>query len=271
MLEIFGIAALIAVCSGIGYLLIDTVSGGITAGYADGYSNYSEMGAWVNNALGIFPSWLSLFGVFTDGTEALVSSESFYTVVGIIGASALLIIPVILLFFYKKISSQAVKITLLAHFAVSAFIIFGCIFGRLGNANWRLTPMLATSVMVSFISALELIRQKKGMAIRFGVLMLALLLLLAGINFSSITNFENTKAKDTNIAWHLAADELEARGLKYGYANFWFSGVVTMLSDEKVQISSIQEHQYEPMPYEYQLQSGALQYRRFGLAILLQA
>jgi len=251
----FAVALLIAVSAGIGYLLIDRISGGVTAGYADAYSSYSAMSSWVNNFLGFFTNWFSLYGVSIANGDPLVSAESILCIIRIVGSLALLLIPAILLFFYKKIDSRALKITLFAHFAVSAFILFAVTFGRLGGADWRLTPMLATSVIVSFISAIELIRQKKGMAMRMGICFLALLVLLSGVSLFAVKRAGETKSG--NLAWHIAAEELGSRGLKHGYANFWFSGIITMLSDGNVRIASIYENTEEPIPYEYQSSKDA--------------
>ena len=60
-----------------------------------------------------------------------------------------------------------------------------------------------------------------------------------------------------NIAWHIAADELEARGLKYGYANFWFAETITLISDNEVQVANIYENQKKPYAYVYQINMDA--------------
>jgi len=244
------VVSIIGIGSAIGFLLIGAISGGVTAGYADAYSSYSATYTWVNNFLGFFTNWFSLSGTVTAGGEALVSEESIYNIIRIVGAIVILIIPVIMLFFYKKLRSQAVKITLFAHFGVSAFILFAVTFGQLGGADWRLTPMLATAVITAFVGAIELIKIKKGIAMRLGVCLLCLLLVLSAL--SAVTIKQIGEDPNENIAWHIAADKLEERGLKYGYANFWFSGVITMLSDGNVDVASIRENESQPIAYGYQ-------------------
>jgi len=246
----FAVSLIVLAFSGLGFVLIDHISGGITAGYADAYSSYSQTSKWSDNFLGFFENWFSLAGASTNGGEAFVSADSIITMLRIAGAIILLVFPIIMLFFYKKIRSRMIKITLFAHFAVSAFILFAVTFGQLGGADWRLTPMLGTSVITAFVCAVELIRQRKGLAIRIGTCLLCLLILLSASSALVIKNVSSDS--DENIAWHIAADELKARGLKYGYANFWFSGIITMISDNEVQISSIYENSEEPIAYEYQ-------------------
>jgi hypothetical protein len=101
--------------------------------------------------------------------------------------------------------------TLIGHFALSAFILFAVTFGKLGGANWRLTPMLGSSVILSTVTALELISYKKT-ATRFGALLLAVLCIVSLPAALQIKKME----KDTgdNIAWHLAAERLEDEGIR---------------------------------------------------------
>jgi len=251
----FCVMGILLICSGAGYLLIDRFSGGINAGYADAYSSYSGMSSWTNNFLGFFKNWFSLIGVSVVEKQPLVSKESIVNIIRIFGALALLAIPFILLAFYKKIESRAVKIALWAHFGVSAFILFAVTFGRLGGANWRLTPMLGTSVLVAIVGAFELMRAKKEMAVRFGVMILCLITVLAVPSALDIKDMD--KDNGDNAAWHIAAEELESRGLKYGYANFWFAQTITLLSDNEVQTANIYENYAQPYAYMYQINYDA--------------
>lgn len=256
---IFPVAAavVLVIGSAFGYMKIEMVSGGITAGYADAYSTYSAMSTWVNNFLGFFTNWFSLMGVSVAAKDPLVSKESIINIIRIFGAIFFLVAPAVLLVFYKKIKSRGVKIALFGHFAVSAFILFAVTFGRLGGANWRLTPMLGTSVLLSLIAAFELIKVKKGLALRLGVLFLCVLMLVAFPAAKEIKDM-STETGD-NAAWHIAAEELESRGLKYGYANFWFAETITMLSDNKVQVANIYENQARPYKYVYQISESAFE------------
>ena len=93
--------ALVGMLSIVGFLLIDFVSGGVTAGYADAYSSYSAMSSWTNNFLGFFYNWFTLLGVSVAEKTPLVSSESIVTMIRIFGALLLLVVPVILVFRYN--------------------------------------------------------------------------------------------------------------------------------------------------------------------------
>lgn len=249
-LRVFTMLALIGAASVFGYLLIGYASGGVTAGYADAYSSYSAMNTWVNNFLGFFTNWLSLLGVSVKAKDPLVSRDSIINMIRILGAFLLLAAPVVMLFFYKKIKSRGIRAALIGHFAVSAFILFAVTFGRLGGANWRLTPMLGTSVILSVVTAFELIRQC-GFARRLGVSLLSCLILVSAISFTAIAKMPRDYGQDN--VWHVCVEELTARDLKYGYANFWWAESITMFSDRNIEVANIYENSTLPTAYKYQV------------------
>ena len=253
-LKACGVLAAIAAPTLIGYKLIEKASGGINAGYADAYSSYSAMSSWKDNFLGFFNNWFSLIGVSVANGDPLASKESIINMIGIFGGILLLIAPFILLFFWKKITSGGVKIALIGHFALSAFILFAVTFGKLGGANWRLTPMLGSSVLLTFITAIELIRQKK-LALRVGTLIVAFMILIALPAVAEIREMDSDSGD--NVAWHLAAERLEDEGLRYGYANFWFAESITLFSDGALEVANISENVPTPRKYVYQISRSA--------------
>lgn len=249
-LRAFAMLALTGISAVAGYLLIGYASGGVTAGYANAYSSYSGMSTWTDNFLGFFKNWLSLLGVSVKANDPLVSLDSILNMIRILGAFLLLAAPVVMLFFYKKIKSRGIRAALIGHFAVSAFILFAVTFGKLGGANWRLTPMLGTSVILSVVSAFEMIRQN-GIARRFGACLLSCLILVSAVSFTAVAKMPRDYGKDN--VWHICAEELEKRDLKYGYANFWWAESITMFSDRKVEIANIYEDAILPTAYKYQV------------------
>ena len=118
------VLASVVVASTIGLALLGLISHGVSAGYADAYSAYSAMSSWVENFHGFLINWFTLLGVSAAAGDPLVSLDSIYNMVGIFGGLILLIAPVVLLCRYNKITNPAVKILLVGHFAVSAFIMF---------------------------------------------------------------------------------------------------------------------------------------------------
>jgi len=164
--------------------------------------------------------------------------------IGILGGIVLLVAPIILSCFYKKIESTAVRAVLVGHFAVSAFIIFASVFGSLGNANWRLTPMLGTAVITTFAYAVDLISRKK-VAARVGAFMLAFLILASVLSAAEIKGME--KGDEDRYDAHLITEQLEEKELEHGYATFWYSQIVTMLSEEHVKCRVIADGASTPI------------------------
>jgi len=233
----------------VGLKLTDTVTGGVTAGYQDAYSTYSAMNEWTNNFLRIFTNWFSLLGVSVARNDPLMSEGSIVNILRIFLAIFLLIAPVVALCGYKSIRLRGVKMLLIGHFAVSAFIIFASVFGSLGNANWRLTPMLGTAVITTFAYAVDLISRKK-VAARVGAFMLAFLILASVLSAAEIKGME--KGDEDRYDAHLITEQLEEKELEHGYATFWYSQIVTMLSEEHVKCRVIADGASTPIKRDYQ-------------------
>ncbi len=233
----------------IGLKLTETVTGGVTAGYQEAYSEYSAMGEWVNNFLKMFTNWFSLLGVSVTQDDPMMSAESVINMIRIFCALLLLIAPIVMLCGYGKIKSRGVKMLLIGHIAVTAFIVFACVFGSLGNANWRLTPMLGTSILATFAYAVDLISRKKAAA-RMGALIIAFLILTAVVPAFEIK--EMTPGDADRYDAHLITEALEKRGLKHGYATFWRSQMITMLSDGEIECGVIHDDTTVPRKRNYQ-------------------
>ena len=238
-----------AIATLIGLKLVDTVTGGVTAGYQEAYSTYSAMETWSNNFLNLFKNWFSLLGVSVAQADPLMSEESIFNIIRIFGALLLLVAPIVMLCGYKNIQSHAVKMLLIGHFAVSAFIIFASVFGNLGGANWRLTPMVGTAVLATFAYGADLIA-RRGVAARVGALILAFLLLTAALPALEIKDMKEGEIDKYDA--HLITEALEEHGLKTGYATFWRSQIITMLSDSEIQCRVISDDVSVPTKRNYQ-------------------
>ncbi len=230
-------AAVILVASILGFGLISVISHGVSAGYANGYSTYSAMSKWTDQFHQFFLHWFTLFGVSVNDGDFFLNREAIRSAIRIFGAVFLLFFPFVLLVCLPKLKSKGLKILVVGHAAVSAFILFGTIFGRLGAANWRLTPMLGTAILTSYVAAVEGIRSKKTVLLRFGVTGVLILSLLACLPALDIRRLPADYNRDN--AWFTAAAELEKRDLKYGYATFWWCELLTMVSDDQVQASNM--------------------------------
>ena len=237
----------------VGILFGKLLTGGVTAAYQEAYSTWSAPSDWTENLLGFFPNWFSLLGVDAASSDALASFGSLLNMLRVAGGILLLVLPLFLVFRWKSIGRR-VRIALVGHLTVCACILFAVIFGSLGGANWRLVPMLGTSVLLSLVTVAEYFRFDLVRR-RLSVLFLALLLLLAAIPFGTILGMPAKYGRDNS--WFQATEALEARGLRYGYANFWWAEYVTLLSGGDLEVGNIREWEKEPVAYRYQCAKDA--------------
>ncbi|MFA5562461.1 MAG: hypothetical protein WDA00_07490 [Eubacteriales bacterium] len=244
-----GLLGAFSVCSAVGFLLIKPISHGVVAGYAEAFTSYSGMSEWTDNFLHFFENWFSLLGVSVKSGDPLLSRASIGPLVGIAGGVLLLLVPVAMLLGYRHMRSRGMRLLLIGHLVVSAAIMFGFVFGRLSGANWRLVPMLGTALIVTAAGAVALWRQQR-VAARLGALLAAGLLLMAAVPAVQIAKMPSDYGRQNS--WHVAAAELEARGLYYGYANFWWANLVSMLSDNRIEVGNLHADKTYPYPYEYQ-------------------
>ena len=231
----------------VGNGILKLVSNGITAGYAGAFSQYANMNEWLGN-LGNFPEhWFSLFGVDVYYGMGIFSAESIVNMVRMATAAVVAIVPVIALIFYNKFDRSS-KMLILAHYGVSAVIMFGYIFGILSAANWRLSPMICTGLMVCFAAFKA--AKPYVTAKRFSALMMCVLILMSAISVRTIVKMDKNGIEN-NEKYQLSK-VLEENGLEYGFATFWNSQAITVLSDSKVMVANTDINENGIAPCYYQ-------------------
>lgn len=233
---------------GIMLLKVITNDGAIRAGYAAGYSGWSAVSNWLSNAQKFVNHYFTLLGVNMAQNAPLFDAESmkyfFRIAVGII----LLVMPVVILCLYGKIKSRGVRLMLWAHFVLTAVVIFGYICGELSAANWRLMPIIGSSAMLTVCALRDLVsdlglfevKENCGAAV---VLSRISALVLAVVILSSLVFADEVKALDPEYGRdntnHRLAEFLVEEGLQYGYATFWYSQAITLLSDSEVRVRNM--------------------------------
>ncbi len=231
----------------LGMWLLAQLSEGISAGYAGAYSQYANMEDWLGN-LGKFPlHWFWLFGVDAEYGMGIFSIESILNIVRIASAAIVAVVPFIALIFYKKFD-RASKLLIWAHFGASAVIMFGYVFGILSAANWRLSPMICTGILVCFASFRA--AKEHAVALRLSVAAACVLILMSGISFKTVAEMDKNGI-ELNEKYKLA-QILEEKGLNYGYATFWNSQTITVLSDSRVRAANVDINENGIAPCAYQ-------------------
>lgn len=236
-----------------GYILLTLLKGDISAGYADAYSALDDVSNWMGNFLKFPGSYFSLMGVLISDGASLGSFDIITNVIKTVVSVIILILPITLLFIYKKIEDKNTRILLWVHITVSAVIMAGFICGRLSAANWRLTPIIGTSVITSVaaIKTMFSIKEEHLVWRRVATVLLIMPFLLSFINIKTIKDMPADYGRDNEL--HVLSDFLVENDLEYGYATFWYSQATTLISDSKVKVRCINaDSQGGITPYYYQ-------------------
>ncbi len=232
--ETVSVVAGIGIATLFGLALLGILSDGVKAAYADGYSVFSSTDAWVDNLLRLPKNWYTLFGVQTAEGESIKDAAAIVKLLRILLATLLPLYPITALLGRHKPSRDAVAVTVYAHIGVTLFLLFACIFGALGGANWRLVPMLGTSILATAAVLFDRITSDSSASRRIAVLLLILVFLVSLITMREVNDIPFDYGRDN--APHTVVAELEARGLTKGYASFWKGHLMTLLSDGEVEL-----------------------------------
>ena len=273
-----GVAAVMAVGTLVGLWLLSVITGKgeIAAGYAAGYSGWSDVSMWLSNAQKFVNHYFSLLGVNMAKNDPLFAAESIKYFFRIIVGIVLLVMPVVILCLYGKIKSRGVKFMLWAHFVLTAVVLFGYICGELSAANWRLTPILGSSIMLCVCGLRDLVsdfgflkvEEKKEDAepteadyefeteeralpeadvlpkktaevvlSRICSVVLAVVIAASLVFANEINEMPADYGRDNTN--HRLAEFLVEEGLEYGYATFWYAQAITVLTDSEVRVRNM--------------------------------
>lgn len=218
-----------------GLVLGQIANGNIVAGYADAYSEFSTSSEWVGNFLDFFPNFFTLLGVKIKNNMLIYSLEGIFNLLRIICAVVLLAVPVTMAFLYRKFEEISYRLMILIHHLMTLLILLGWIFGKLSSANWRLSPIVVTSVIlcVMFVRWIVRCAEYKRLAVFVAIPVMCMVLITTKDIFTlDKQSMENTEL--TNLAEYLKHNDLE-----YGYATFWQANIITLISDSEVKVRVI--------------------------------
>ncbi len=247
----YRLAILILAASVLGWGLGKWMAGSLTAEYANMFSAFSSPDTWAANLMKFVAHWPTLLGADGTGGSAIASLNGISAAMRIALSLLLLALPIAALFVYRKLDSRADRVVVIAHWAVAAFILFGYTFGQLHWANWRLAPLVVTSLMVCFVMIRWLWKNVKFK--RLGAALaapLAVVLLMGAVEAAALPNNPETGSQYYRIGRYL-----ERNGFTYGYASFWNANVVTVVTDSKVKVREVVITEDSYMPRRYQCDS----------------
>lgn len=245
------VVAIMAIATLMGLVFLKLLSGKVTAGYAATYSQWVPMEDWVDNLLHLPVDWFELFGIDVNKRMAMFSLESLPYMIRLAGALVVGIFPIGIMFQYPKLKSPKLRLYVLTHFVMSAAILFGFICGMLATANWRLSPIVISSVFLMFLYWSE-VGEQKQFSFRLTGLAMAVVLLFSLQNGTTVLKMDWNYNRDKAI--YQVADFLEEKGLTYGYATFWNSQLITVYSGDVVKTRNIlmEEQGYHHEYYQSQ-------------------
>lgn len=218
----------------LGILLGQLIGQGMSAGYATAYSSFDDSTAWWDNLGRLIPHWMTLLGVSVRNGDAFMTEEGFLNLLRLLFGIVLAVVPVVMLFFYRKLD-KPLKILLLAHWTMTALILAAFVFGLLSSADWRLSPLVCSGMLLLTAFARWMWTRQEGR--RFVVLPLIPAAIFCLMTASAIGEMPADYGRDTGL--NAVADYLEEQGLTYGYGTFWNAGSVTVLSDSEVTVRSV--------------------------------
>ena len=262
----------------VGMALLKLIQGDKIANYTSVYSTLNATSAWMDNLLKLPNSYFTLIGASIPASAKLFEITTIMSLIKFVGGVTILAVPVIMLFRYKHLHERGTKILLWAHIATTAVILFGFVIGKLSNANWRLVPMVGTAVAATVAGIRELFayrqelrsedearRSYAAVSVRVGALLLIICILFCAVNFREIKKMPADYGQSNTL--HLLADVLEERGLEYGYATFWYSQAITLISDSRVKVretlvnnSAVITDYYQSSRLWYEDQEGVDEY-----------
>lgn len=256
-LKTFASTAIFGVMILLGIKLNERWVGDMTAGYQEAYSAYSGMSTWIEHIQNLPLAWMRLFGVEDMSGQPLFEKKSILNLLRITASIILAVMPIIATCYYSKIKkakgSQALRIWIWIHWASSAIVLVGYICGLLSSADWRLTPIIGTSLMLSIIFV-HYIAVSKISSGRIIALISIPVILVAILNIQGLINLSKKDYKKENYLFGLT-ELIEDAGLSYGYASFWNANAITLISDSEVKVRDVNISEYGVSKRLYQSSS----------------
>lgn len=235
---------------GAGWLLGGALKGDMVAGYADSFSAFDGPDLWFDHFALFFQHWATLIGVNIAGNESIADFNGIMNILRILLAVILLAAPVAATVLYPKIKDRATRLVILAHWFLTALIMVGYIFGRLSVANWRLSPILATSAVVTAALCRWVYANRKTFA-RLSLIALIPILLVGFSTLAGIVTMPPDYRQNEGL--YAIADTMAQQGWSYGYGTFWKANALTVISDSQVECRSITvTDDGQLIPYTYQ-------------------
>ncbi len=233
-LNTFITVVIIIIATVLGTVALNSAAKGIGTGYGNTYSNIVNSGDWSSNMLKFLEQWTSLLGAEYEFGGAITKGKNILAAVKMAASLVIFAVPFLSLFIYKKLSKNE-RIFIIYHLVMTAFILYGYVFGSLSSVNWRLSPIICSALMVNIIVwryLWNVVKNKRAAALTASLIVLGCIITLCNI-WKMPADYGSDDDRQKAIAL------LEKNGLDYGYATYWNANVLTLLSSSRVKVRDV--------------------------------
>ena len=214
--------------------------GDMTAGYQEANSNFSPMEEWLEHFQKLPFAWMRLLGVESLTNVKFASKEGIPNMLCLMTSILIAVLPIVATCFYKKFGddrrARMMRIWIWMHWAVTAVNIMGYVFGVLSAADWRIIPMIGTSLIVSILFLTWAVSRKADVA-RLAVVLFVPIFVTGLVHCNDVRKMKKDAYKTTTQ--FMLADFLEEQGVTKGYATFWNANSVTLITNNKIKVYDI--------------------------------
>ncbi|WP_303835267.1 hypothetical protein [Ruminococcus flavefaciens] len=224
----------------IGNMINNKLLGDMTAGYQEANSNFSPMEEWLEHFHNLPFAWMRLLGVKSLQYVKFASEEGIPNMIFLMASILIAVIPIIATCNYKKLGTdrraKMLRIWIWMHWAVTAVNIMGYVFGVLAAADWRIIPMIGTSLIVSILFLCWSITKNADIS-RITVILFVPIFMAGYLHCNDVRKMKKDEYKRSTQ--YMLADFLEDEGVSKGYATFWNANSVTVITGESIKVSDV--------------------------------
>lgn len=217
-----------------GAIVLNTLTKDIATDYGNTYSVITGGSDWSPNAQKFLEHWTTLLGADFKVNAAITEKENILAAIKMAASLILFLTPLYALFIYEKLNRNE-KVYVLFHWLMTGFILYGYVFGRLSTANWRLSPIICSAVVVCVLVWRYI--WLNAVSKRIAGLWASLIVLGCFVTVSQILQMPFDYGFDN--AHHKAIEVLKKYDLDYGYATYWNANILTLLSDSEVKVRDV--------------------------------
>lgn len=224
----------------IGVLINNKCVGKLVASYQDANTEFSGMDSWIDHLHDLPIAWMKLLGVQNIPDVMFTDEKGIYNIIYIMTSLIIAVIPIIATCCYKKYGrdrkGRMMRIWIWIHWAVTAVILMGYIFGILAAAEWRIIPMIGTAIIVSILFVFWSVSTGADTA-KISVLLMIPVMAGCILSCSTVTAMDKDGYKKNTQ--FMLADFLKSEGVTRGYSTFWNANSITVITGEEIKVSDV--------------------------------